>query len=142
MNISAYKKDIVLTETLNEFPFFKEFFSKYENNIDRLGIIADRGLDEADFDTFDFYDYENEEESRKKVKSYVKNFFGDFEKVREKIKEKTGAFINIGYAEDEEGYIYGAYFYVENAFIKNPEIKEDFFKKIHTNEIIIENLDY
>ena len=137
--ISAYCRNIVREWILKEgFPSFKNFIEKYEVNLDTLSKIAERGYYQGeDYEDFDFYydvfDEEGEIEANKKAEEYINKFLEDFENVRKEIKEKTGAVLNIGYANDEtENLINEYYFYVENAFVKNPEIDDEFFKNIET----------
>ena len=131
--IDTYCRNMVEKNTLEDVsPLFKKFVVNYKCNLDILAQIIQRGTYEVeDFESLDFYcSIEDIDEADEKAEKYLKDFKKDFIKVREDIESKTGAIINVGYAEDLSGNIEGYYFYVENAYIKNPKINKNFVEKI------------
>ena len=147
LSVKAYCRNIVRNSILeSEFPVFKEFLKKYEDNLPKLAQILEQGYYETeDCQDLDFYwDIEEEEGdivANQKAENYIKNFLKDFEKLREDVKKKTGAVLNLGYVDNDlTENVYEYYFYIENAFIKNPEIDDSFFKKIETSVAIAEEL--
>ena len=130
--MTAYVKNVIDTKFLKE--KYPDFFKKYQDCLNDLA----RAYEYNDYSILEYclWEKNNENIDYEKIDEYYSNFLDNFENLQKKVKKQTGMDLELGYAEDECKNIDGAYFYVTNAFIKNPEINDEVFKEIQTLAIV------
>ncbi|WP_456470052.1 hypothetical protein [Caminibacter sp.] len=115
-------------------PKLEKFLEKYMSDIENLACVYqnDGYIDEYT----DFYGIDDNSSIEDK-EEYFNRFCEDFKEVQKEIKEKTGAIIEIGYANNLcDSGVFGYFFYVENMYIRNPKVNDKIYEIVETQAIV------